>query len=60
MMEFTAGQAVSYVATGLLAIGLYHGIGAAIDLGIKLKCPDIAVQNPPPKGESPLPGDSRR
>lgn len=56
----TTGQALSYIASGFLAIGLYHGIGAAIDLGIKLKCPEVAAQTPPPKEESPLPGGSRR
>lgn len=60
MTEFTSGQALSYVASGFLAMGLYHGIGAAIDLGIKLQCPDLETQPQPPKGESPLPGGSRR
>lgn len=59
-MEITNGQAVSLIAAAGLAVGLYHGIGAAIDLGIKLKCPEIATQSPPPKDESPKPGDSRR
>lgn len=58
-MEITTGQALSYVASGFLAVGLYHGIGAALDLGIKLQCPEIAAQTPP-KDESPMPGGSRR
>lgn len=56
----TAGQALSYLASGFLAVGLYHGIGAAIDLGIKLQCPEVTAGTPPPKEESPLPGGSRR
>lgn len=58
-MEITNGQAVSLIAAAGLAVGLYHGIGAAIDLGIKLKCPEIATQAPPKK-ESPMPGGTRR
>lgn len=55
----TAGQALSYLAAGTLAVGLYLGIGFAIDLGIKLQAPEIAAQTPPPD-RSPLPGGSRR
>lgn len=58
-MDFTPGQALSALAAGTLAIGLYHGIGLAIDLGIKLQAPEVS-QTPPPKEESPKPGGSRR
>lgn len=59
----TAGQALSHLAAATLATGLYHGIGFAIDLGIRLQAPEVSAahaQSPPPDNGRPVPGDSRR
>lgn len=46
-------EILKLIATAGLAALLYQSIGLGIDAA-------IASQNPPPNGESPLPGGSRR
>lgn len=46
-------EILKLIATAGLAVCLYQSIGWGIDAA-------IAAQTPPPKGESPMPGESRR